>query len=267
MDPLNPRRRGFASNPPAAAAAASAADPTAAAAPFDESSSNSMDDDSSLDDEDVTWISWFCSLKGHEFFAAVDEEFIADDFNLTGLAGAVPYYSHALDTILDDEYFNEELSEDQLLAIEAAAELLYGLIHARFIVSTRGLALMRAKFDAVEFGRCPRMLCEGQPGLPVGVEDAPRKAPVRVFCPRCWDVYLPRSKMHSDLDGAYWGSSFPHLFCQAYEAAGVVPRRNAAVYTPRIFGFKIHESAPEVQRNRAMADEPEAPVEPNGRTT
>ena len=48
-------------------------------------------------------VSWFCSLKGNEFFAEVDEDFIQDDFNLTGLSAQVPHYEFALDTILDVE--------------------------------------------------------------------------------------------------------------------------------------------------------------------
>ena len=35
--------------------------------------------------EGLTWISWFCSLAGHQYFAEVAEEFIEDEFNLTGL--------------------------------------------------------------------------------------------------------------------------------------------------------------------------------------
>ena len=48
-------------------------------------------------------VSWFCSLKGNEFFAEVEEDFIQDDFNLTGLSAQVPHYEFALDTILDVE--------------------------------------------------------------------------------------------------------------------------------------------------------------------
>ena len=40
--------------------------------------------------------------------------------------------------------------------------MLYGLIHARFIVTTRGLDAMLKKYRLAEFGRCPRMLCRDQ---------------------------------------------------------------------------------------------------------
>lgn len=44
-----------------------------------------------------SWISSFCSLLGHEYFAEVSEEFIEDDFNLTGLQSQVPMYKEALE--------------------------------------------------------------------------------------------------------------------------------------------------------------------------
>ncbi|KAJ1841432.1 casein kinase 2 regulatory subunit, partial [Coemansia sp. RSA 486] len=56
----------------------------------------------------LTWISWFCSLKGHEYFCEVPEAFIEDEFNLTGLSQTVNYYVEALDMILDIEDENDD---------------------------------------------------------------------------------------------------------------------------------------------------------------
>lgn len=197
--------------------------------------------------EDSTWISWFCSLKGNEFFCEVDEDFIQDDFNLTGLSQHVTYYNYALDTILDADIPEGELDERQQELVEVAAETLYGLIHARFLLTARGMQAMQQKFTDVAFGRCPRALCAGQPVLPVGQSDLPRISTVKIFCPMCWDIYFPRSRNHNTIDGAYWGTTFPHLFLHTYQSQ--VPQRNRERYEPRIYGFKIHASAGQVQRN------------------
>lgn len=40
-----------------------------------------------------TWISWFCSSPGHAYFVPIPEEYIEDDFNLTGLSSIIPYFN------------------------------------------------------------------------------------------------------------------------------------------------------------------------------
>ena len=51
----------------------------------------------------LTWISCFCSLPGHDYFCEVAEDFIEDDFNLTGLNAMVPFWKEAMEMVLDVE--------------------------------------------------------------------------------------------------------------------------------------------------------------------
>ncbi|KAG1458424.1 hypothetical protein G6F46_004475 [Rhizopus delemar] len=187
------------------------------------------------------WIDWFLDSKGNEYFCEVDEEYILDRFNLTGLNLEVQqYYLEALDMItdnLDEEKFDDK-ARDQ---IERAARHLYGLIHARFIITSRGLIKMLEKYKKAEFGRCPRVLCNLQPLLPVGLSDVPCVKTVKLYCPKCEDIYNPKSSRHASIDGAYFGTSFPHMLFQAH--ANYMPTKSNDRYEPRIFGFKIHHIA------------------------
>lgn len=69
-----------------------------AGSPVDESDGSSH---LTASDDETSWITWFVSLRGNDFFCEIDEDYIEDDFNLTGLQSLVPYYLFALDFILD----------------------------------------------------------------------------------------------------------------------------------------------------------------------
>lgn len=193
-------------------------------------------------DEDGSWISWFCSLRGNEFFCEVDEDYIQDDFNLTGLNVLVPYYDYALDMVLDVEMpMEDSLTEEQQEIVESAAEMLYGLIHARYIVTNRGMHAMYEKYRTAAFGRCPHVFCQGQPVLPVGLSDLPRNYTVNVFCPRCHGLFFPKSTRQANIDGAYFGTTFPHLYLMTHP--DMVPAKPTQTYHPRVYGFKVHTSS------------------------
>lgn len=158
-----------------------------------------------------------------------------------------------------------------------------GSRNPRYILRLRSyLALQLEKYKKADFGRCPRVMCAAQPLLPCGLTDLPYEKPVKLYCPRCEDLYSPKSSRHGSIDGAYFGSTFPHMFLMVYPhmippkvapdgAPGTSPNiprrieeytregRNAAVgggtsltssaaikaerYSPKIFGFKINEIA------------------------
>lgn len=197
-----------------------------------------------------SWIASFCGLLGHEYFAEVSEDFIEDDFNLTGLQSQVPMYKEALEMILDvepedDEDEEEEEEEDEedddilaeeraaapyrranerrhlrmasdLSVIESSAELLYGLIHQRYITSRPGIQQMAEKYELQHFGTCPRVNCNSCKVLPVGLNDSPGHETVKLFCPSCLDVYAPPNSRFQTVDGAFFGTTFPSLFFMTF---------------------------------------------------
>lgn len=56
---------------------------------------------------------------------------------------------------------------------------------------------MLEKYHAFDFGRCPRVFCEGQSALPIGQSDLPRQSLAKLYCPRCQDIFYPPVAKHS----------------------------------------------------------------------
>ncbi|KAJ7934542.1 casein kinase II, regulatory subunit [Mycena leptocephala] len=195
-----------------------------------------------------SWISWFLSLKGNEYFCEIDEDFIRDSFNLTGLDAEVANYDQALD-VLTDRLGAPATTMSSRRCLDTHARLLYGLIHARWILTAGGLEKMVAKYMCCDFGRCPRVFCHSHPLLPVGLVDVP----------------FEKASRHGSIDGAHFGTTFPHLFYLVYPrlcAAGVVAAdtptrvgtldassglgdagRSYGELLARIYGFKLNETA------------------------
>lgn len=177
-------------------------------------------------------------MEGHEFFVEVEDEYINDTFNLYGLKALFPKYQEALDLILSSSCPDEEeMKQQSYLELYQEAADLYGLIHARFIISQSGMELMREKYLAGSFGLCPRVMCEKQHVLPVGVSEELRTSRVKLYCPKCQDIYFPKQKL-SDVDGAYFGTSFPHLFFLNFP--DVVIEKGKKLFVPKLYGFKLY---------------------------
>ena len=92
--------------------------------------------------------------------------------------------------------------------------------------------------------------------LPTGLSDLPHVQSVKLYCPKCEDLYSPKSSRHASIDGAYFGSSFQNILFQVYPA--LVPEKSTARYEPRVFGFKVHAAAAlqrwQDQRREEMAE-------------
>jgi casein kinase II subunit beta len=96
---------------------------------------------------------------------------------------------------------------------------------------------MRDKYIKGAFGVCPRVLCERQHTLPIGMSEEIRTSRVKIFCPRCQEVYMPKKKCH-DIDGAYFGCSFANILLMVYP--DLLPKASPTTYVPKVYGFKVY---------------------------
>lgn len=142
------------------------------------------------------------------------------------------------------------------------------------------------KYKKADFGRCPRVLCFSHPLLPIGLTDIPYEKAVKLYCPRCEDLYSPKSSRHGSIDGAYFGTTFPHILFMVYptmipmKAPDIPPgtreregrpeksgpsvvgsaastaavATKAEIYRPTIFGFQVNEIAKLQRWQGAMRD-------------
>jgi casein kinase II subunit beta len=83
----------------------------------------------------------------------VELEYIEDNFNLYGLRPKINQYSEAINMIKQKSLIDEEkLSNEQFIEVYQDAADLYGLIHSRYILTSKGLNLMRDKYLSGKFG-------------------------------------------------------------------------------------------------------------------
>jgi len=175
-----------------------------------------------------------------------------------------------------------------LSVIESSAEMLYGLIHQRFICSRAGIQQMSEKYELGHFGACPRTNCEQARTLPVGLSDIPGEDTVKLFCPACLDVYVPPNSRFQTVDGAFFGRTFGSLFLltfpdydltkrgaevlqqvtsrvtgeaevlNGFYAKNIAPGLGAGrIYEPKIYGFRVSERARSGPRMQWLRSRPE----------
>jgi casein kinase II subunit beta len=189
----------------------------------------------------TSWVDWFLRDPRSRYFAKVAPSYLLDNFNFFGLRSKTrdsqQTFRCALDLIRGPYLPPDRRPAEWTPDVDRCAVRLYGLIHARYLLTSSALAQMHDKYTRGEFPRCPRTHCDGQVCLPYGPSDEFGVSALRIFCPRCKEVYAADDQNFETIDGGFFGSSWIHLFLQKYEA--VVPHGEIKRPVIRLFGFKI----------------------------
>merc|ERR1719203_833674 len=191
------------------------------------------------------WIDGFLSKKCNKWMCRIDSSFVRDKFNTTGLLDESEDLRVAWYLIQDKTQQFDQYQQVTQESIQEHAEILYGLLHQRYILTTKGLTKMMEKYNKKEFGGCPRHCCESNNVLPVGLHDEKSIDSVKVYCSKCNDIYVPKDSKIQKLDGAYFGTTFPHLFFMVFPELNFGKNEQYKTYIPKVFGFKLHRTSHE----------------------
>lgn len=147
------------------------------------------------------WVDNYVSPR--DWLVAVDDAYLNDNFHFHGLAPDFANYSATVNMIRGYCY---DYDSPRISQRDGAA--LYAAIHARFIMTSAGSKLILPKFKQGVYGVCPRLSCDNQCLLPIGLNGVFGQSTAKTFCPKCQDVY----DTESQIDGAFFGPGFPHFF-------------------------------------------------------
>lgn len=184
----------------------------------------------------MRWIDRVLESDKFKYFVRIDDEFAFNSFNLFGIRKNVAHFTEAYDLIRSSARTGKSGEE-----IENDAIIVYGLLQARFLLTKPGWEQMMIKYKNHEFQQCPRVYCKNCTCLPYGISEEYGVAKMKMFCPNCCDIYNVDDPVLAQIDGAFFGPNWVHMFMQKYPE--IVPREQQRVYVPRVFGFRIyHES-------------------------
>lgn len=186
---------------------------------------------------ELTWVQWFLKQDLGKYFIEIDSDYLNNLYNYYGIRQKVMNFKQALDLIRGPYIPPEKRPSTWVSDVDDYGICLYGLLHARYLLTDAGLEKMKEKFLNMEFSKCPRTYCDGCQCIPYGPSDDIGKNSLKLFCPCCHDVYHMPDPSTSSMDGAFFGPSWVHLFIAKYK--DLFPPVTLKKYTPRIFGFKI----------------------------
>lgn len=151
------------------------------------------------------WRSLYRDMSPTAWMIEVDDYFLQSTVSYYGLSSLVPHYGSAASVIKGRV---RDITRFPGGNPEVPCRKLYGLLHQRFITSDDGIRRLHEKYRHGIYGKCPRVACTNHHLLPMGLTIEPGVDTVKLWCPKCHDVY----DCDSDIDGAYFGPDIPIMF-------------------------------------------------------
>ncbi|ELP88399.1 casein kinase II subunit beta, putative [Entamoeba invadens IP1] len=178
----------------------------------------------------------FLKEAQNKYFVQIDSGYLKDVFNTTGLEHYVHGFEDAYRLLCGEKIAG---SDEYLTFCNEGARELYGLLHSRYIMTEMGVFKAKEKYKTHEFGECPRFFCNKTGLLPCSLSDIPNETKLVMYCPSCKHMYSP-PKVFSQIDGAYFGKSFAHLFVMTNPDLVTKTNPQQIKYQPSLFGFKMY---------------------------
>ncbi|CAJ0580929.1 unnamed protein product, partial [Mesorhabditis spiculigera] len=154
--------------------------------------------------EPVTWLQSILARKANWWMCEIDMDYIMDPFNAVGIDEQVSLARSGLALLRRRDRPIDKIADD----LAADAINVYGLLHARYILTKDGIRKMMNKNLRREFGCCSKVGCQMEALYPTGLYDEVGRSRVKLYCPRCRELY--HAEANVTLDGAFFGTSFPH---------------------------------------------------------
>ena len=178
-----------------------------------------------------SWIDLFLKTQQGHLFVVISDDFIRQAASNPAISERFSNIQELLNLILEKDI--EEITPDD---VQKQAEVLYGLIHQKFLLTEEGRLSMIEKQKRGEFPKCPRVFCHDFTCVPYGSSNELKRDVVKLFCPNCTDVYNYDNNCH--IDGAYFGPDWVHYLMN--EHPEVAPKEDPEAYIPHVFGFNVY---------------------------
>lgn len=188
----------------------------------------------------VSWIDAFLQQKSNRYFIRVDDGYLNDPFNHHGLSKVIHNYRQTLDIVRNSTVPMDTKTKQLKKELDPNAQLLYALIHARYLMTQPALVEMYHRFVNGDFERCPRHACHGTVGLPFGTSTIPKESTLSLYCPTCLEAYKIKDPDIARVDGAAFGSEWVFMFKSSYPQVFRKSRPQKTDF--RLFGFRIEHS-------------------------